>query len=492
MPVVRAFVRFVVELTLTTVALTIAPFYSIQSKAALIDPDIWWHIRLGDWIASHRGVPSVGVLSQHFERPWVAYSWGFDLLVSAVHRFYGLPGIVGFLICFQVLISLVFLVAIRHLAGNPWWSWLIGALSIYAFYINPLRPGLFTLLFFTLELLVIFDAERRADDRRLLWMGPLFMLWANFHIQFVYGLFVFGLYVAARLAAGYRETSASATGPRALLLGSLVLAAACSCIGPNGVTLYKVAFNFAAHPAIYQVIQELSAMNFRRPEHYVQLLLLMAACFAAGRSRRIDLFLPLLLVVTAFVSFRSLRDSWFVSIAAGFVLAESARGGARKSGINPAGAQPLVRPAIQYALAAVLAIGASFVMVTRQGITMPALAAVIDRVYPLRATDFIRESGLKGPMYNDFNWGGFLIYRLPNHPVSMDSRTDLYGDELLAQSRRTNNATPGWQQDPHVTRANFILIQNWYPLAAALANDRQFRLVYRDHIAVIFVREPPG
>ena len=488
----RSFSRFITELTATTFALTIAAFYSIDSKAALIDPDIWWHIRVGDWIAAHRSLPSMGILSQHLERPWVAYSWGFDLLVSTVHRLYGLPGIVGFLICFQVLISLVFLLTIRRVGGSSWWSWLIGALSIYAFYVNPLRPVLFTLLFFTLELLIVFEAERRGDDWRLLWVGPLFVLWANFHIQFVYGLFVFAMYVGTRLADAYRRTSTDhgkGAGSRTVLLGSLALAVLASCLGPNGISPHRVAFNYATHPAPYQIIQELSAISFRRPEHFVQLLLLLAACFIAGRSRRLDLFRPLLLAVTAVVSFRSMRDSWFVSIAAGFVLAESLRGAGRETSTEP-GSQPLVRPAIQYALATVLAVGVSFAIAIRQGISVPALTAVIDRVYPVRATDFITAADLTGPMYNDYNWGGFLIYRLPKYPVSIDPRSDLYGDGLLAQSLRTASAAPGWQGDPDVARANLILIQNWYPLAAALASDPHFKLVYRDHIAVIFVREP--
>src|SRR5258706_14921110 len=64
-------------------------------------------------------------------------------------------------------------------------------------------------------------------------------------------------------------------------------------------------------------------MNFRRPEHSAELLLLVAACYVVGRFRSREVFRPLLLLVTAFAAFRSLRDAWFVSIAAAFVLAEA-------------------------------------------------------------------------------------------------------------------------------------------------------------------------
>jgi hypothetical protein len=487
------FGRSALELSAATFALTIAAFYSIRTSAALVDPDIWWHISVGDWIAANHTLPRTGILSQHVERPWVAYSWGFDLLVSAVHRISGVPGIISLLVIFQVLVSFVFLLAIRRSARNPWWSCLVAAVSIYAFYINPLRPALFTLLFFTVQLLIIFEAERRDDDRLLFWMGPLFCAWANTHIQFVYGLFVLVLYVAARVVS-LATTSSLTTeaGRRAAMrgVGALGVAVACSAIGPNGVLPHRVALEYATQLNQYQVIQELRPIDFRRPEHYAQLLLLMSACFAVGKARRFNLFRAALLVATAAVSFRAMRDSWFVSIAAGFVLADAAGQPARDRHTDDR-AVAAIRPAVLYSLAGVLALGVSFALASRHGMTVPELAGVIDRVYPLRATEFVRQSGLEGPMYNDFNWGGFLTSRLPDHPVAIDPRADLYDGALFAQSLRTANAAPGWQKDPDLARANFVIIQRWFPLASALANDAQFRLVYQDHIAAVFVRGKP-
>ena len=479
----------ILELATATLVLVIAAYYSIDTRAVIVDPDIWWHIRVGDWIAEHRTLPRTGILSQHVERSWVAYSWGFDLLVSTVHRFYGLAGIFRFAIGLQVVISLAFLLAIRHIARLPWWSLVVAALSIYAFYIEPLRPVLLTLMCFILELFVIMEAERRGDDKLLRWMGPLFFLWANLHIQFTYGLFVLGLYVATRLFKLWRSGDIERAPARNRLLGGFVLAAACSCIGPNGILPHMVALNYVVHPIYYQTIQELAAINFRRPEHYVQLLLLMAACFALGRRRRSDIFRPLLLIVTAFIAFRSTRDSWFVAIASGFVLAEAiGKDSQARLALNRA---EVVRPSVLYSLAAVMALVISSALASRQGVDLPAITTVVDRVYPLRAVEFVEGSNLMGPMYNDFNWGGFLIFRLPSHPVSIDPRADLYGEDLFAQSLRTTRAETGWQKDPDLARANFILLPRGYPLETALANDGHFRRVYEDHIAVVLVRQSP-
>ena len=467
--------------------LVIAAYYSIHTRAAVVDPDIWWHIRVGDWIAAHKAVPRTGIFSQHIERGWVAYSWGFDVLVSSVHALWGLPGIVGLLICFQVVISLIFLLAMRRVAGAGWWPFVIASAAIYAFYLNPLRPGLFTLLFFTLELLIIFEAERRRDGRMLFWTAPVFILWANTHLQFVYGIVVLVLYAAARVY-GADKPRESATTMFAVVASSVVG----SCIGPNGPLPYKVAFEYATQLGHYQVIQELGALSFRRPEHFVQLLLLMAACFAVGMrrtpidDRRSTTFRILLLVITAVVSFRAMRDSWFVSMASAFIVAEAValRSGGPSRGHEPAA----IRPSVQYALATVIALMASFEMAKRYGLSTRELAAIVDRIYPLQATEYVKTAGLRGPLYNDFNWGGFLMYRLPDMPVSMDPRADLYGPELFSRSLATANAAPAWTADPDLSRANLVLIPERYPLAAALSADPRFRVVYRDHVAVAFVR----
>lgn len=487
----RSVFSFIVQCAAAALALCIAPYYSIRTWAAVVDPDIWWHIRTGDWIAAHHAVPRYAIFSQHIEREWIAYSWLFDLIVSGVQHRFGLAGIPGFLICLQVLISLTFLLAIRHIARSFWLSWLIAVPAIYAFYVNPLRSLLFTLLFFTIEMLLIFEAERKGDDKLLFWTAPLFFLWANFHIQFIHGLFVLALYVGTRIisvvARRWLPGDSREASP-ARLLAILAAALAGSCIGPNWAYPYKVAFGYAVHTAQYQFNQEMLAMNFRRPEHYVELALLMAACYVLGRSGRRDLFRPVLLLVSALVAFHSLRDAWFVSIAASFVLAEAAgQGYSPATAESKEGGQTVL--GLNYALAAAVTLCVSFGLANHQGVNAPGLMAVIDRVYPIRATEFVRDSHLPGPMYNSYNWGGFLIFNLREQPVSIDPRVDAYGDDLATRSVNTVNAIR-WQDDPDLSRANFALLERSAPLVSALENDPRYRLAYKDHIAAVFVREP--
>jgi hypothetical protein len=482
--------QFLARIVATVLALLIAPYFGIRAMAAVLDPDIWWHIRTGDWIIQRHAVPHSAIFSQYSERAWVAYSWLFELGISEAHRVFGLSVLPTALICIQVLFSLSLLIALERVCGSFWRAWWIAGAAIYAIYGIPLRPMALTFLFFVAELLIIFEAERRGKDRLLLWIAPLFAVWVNIHIQFVYGLFILGLYCGTRLIAAVLPKSAGSEGGSRFpttVLGALILAVVCSCLGPYGILPYKVALDLAIHPVQNQNVAEMAAMSFRRPEHFVRILLLMAAAFALGRSGRRDLFRPLLLAATAAVSFHFMRDAWFVCIAGSFVLAESVRPVAPEA---QEGFDVEASTAVGYAAGAALALVLSLVIAQRQGLTNPQeLIAAIDHVYPVRATEFVRDSGLRGPMYNTFNWGGFLIFNVPGQPVSIDPRVNIYGDDLVQRASDTAEGVD-WQRDPVLARANFVILERAAPLASALAGDADYRLVYEDHLAAVFVRNP--
>lgn len=163
------------------------------------DFDIWWHLRTGQWIVEHGTVTTTDPFSSFGEgKPWVAYSWLFEILVYGLHAWLGLYGI----LLYRAVLAFAVAVSVHHLVAKREPRFLIAtvlaALAFWAF--APLmteRPWLFTLLFFTLTLGAILDL--RSGRRHIwVWVLPfLYALWANVHIQFIYGLFVLGLACAA-------------------------------------------------------------------------------------------------------------------------------------------------------------------------------------------------------------------------------------------------------------------------------------------------------
>jgi hypothetical protein len=119
---------------------------------------------------------------------------------------------------------------------------------------------------------------------------------------------------------------------------------------------------------------------------------------------------------------------------------------------------------------------------------LPGLERAIGAEYPVDAVNFLRRNPVGGPLYNSFDWGGFLIFYMPEYPVSMDGRTDLYGDEMDERYWKTQEAEPSYSTDPYLNEAGLVLLENKHRLATVLITDQRFRVVYHDDIATVFAR----
>jgi hypothetical protein len=88
----------------------------------------------------------------------------------------------------------------RRLSGRFWTACLIAAVacSVFLFTMCP-RPAYFSMLLFAAEINLILEANRSGRIQSLYWLPLIFIVWANLHIQFIYGIGVIGLFVAVNL-----------------------------------------------------------------------------------------------------------------------------------------------------------------------------------------------------------------------------------------------------------------------------------------------------
>jgi len=116
---------------------------------------------------------------------------------------------------------------------------------------------------------------------------------------------------------------------------------------------------------------------------------------------------------------------------------------------------------------------------------------MIDRaqheIAPVRAVEWMRQNHVTGPMYNSYAWGGYLLWTLPEEPVFVDGRTDVY-DEFLLDYIKVMSVRPGWQDVLDRYRVRLALIERDSFLATMLATQPGWRLAYEDDQAMIWVR----
>jgi hypothetical protein len=140
-----------------------------------------------------------------------------------------------------------------------------------------------------------------------------------------------------------------------------------------------------------------------------------------------------------------------------------------------------------------VAVATATVMVIA-AVRIPDRNALMNRIgqnFPVKACDYIVLNKLPRPLFNEYSWGSFLTWYMPGYPVVVDSRVELYGDEILTKYFDVVGGKERLDSDPIVARAGVLLLERNSAMAKALKNlpalTSQYRLVYSDELADIFV-----
>ncbi len=464
-------------------ALVLAVLFAIPAlicvrAACVIDLDIWWHLRTGEWMLLHHAVPHVDLYSGALAgRPWLAYSWLFELLTVKLFQWLGLAGIVAYSSAMVLAITVALFHMVRRLQGDFTLAVLLTFAAVYSMgRLYTPRPWLFTILFFILEMDILIEARKTGRVRELAWLPVIFALWANVHIQFVDGLFVLGLaWVEAVVALWWKGAE---TRLRPAWMG-LALAAGLlgTLLNPYGWRIYQAAFDLATQGGALNLVTELQAMPFRGLPDFLILLLALGSAAALARRRRFQPFETALLAFAAVLSFRSQRDIWVMATVAAAILASTITGSRRAEFRLPKWATAV----------AVLAAGLAVLAGSRvMGVNNAQLDTQLAKNLPVSAVEAVRAKGYAGPLFNNYDWGGYLIWAL-RMPVSVDGRAAFYGDKNLDRSAATWNAQPDWASDAQLTSAGVVIGPVKAPLTQLLRMDPRFHLVYEDKLAAVFI-----
>jgi hypothetical protein len=451
----------------------------------VVDPDIWWHLRAGQWILQHQAVPVTDPFSSYgADKPWIVYSWLFDAAMATLFGRLGFASIALYEIAVRVVLTVALFHTLRNLLPGFWRA---AALTVAALFtmtkiLGP-RPGMLTILL----VIVLFDvllSATRTGRTRLLWLlPPLFALWANWHIQFVYGLFVLGVFAAEPLVNSlfrYRPRCESVLPPAATWF-ALAASALATLLNPYGAKVYSTVLLYAGQTRIYNEISELRAMTFRQPQHFVAVLLVLGAAMAIGWRRDARPLWLIFLLAASLLAFRSVREIWFLAVVAVCVIADGWRSPGQA-------AARIAAPLRSRALVSIWVVALLIASCRHYGLSNDALEIQTAGAFPEAAVRYIELNHLGGPLLNDLSWGGYLVWRLPALPVALDGRTNVYGQDRILRFSDVWKGKPGWESDPDLARANLVLTPRDAAIASLLRSSSQFRNVYEDSQAVIFQR----
>jgi hypothetical protein len=348
------------------------------------------------------------------------------------------------------------------------------------------RPQLFSFV-----LLAILDAWLSQRGRRALrgfWLLPLFFaIWANLHGGWIWGFLLLVAHLVALIPIGTPRAGA-AWRPFGELLAWTVAAALAIAINPNGPALWRLPFHTVN---VSMDIQEWASPDFHRldlhPLLWMLLLLLLTARFAASRTGPAA---ALKLAGFAYLAFVSQRNIAPFAIVAAPVLAEW--GDSAVTALRarlPAG--PTRQPEAAIPRPARLAM--NFVLLAALGLAGigRALAAssesMVLQSFPAAAARWIASHRPEPRLYNSYNWGGYLIWALPEYPVFIDGRADLYGSELILEWREIASGSAAGLERLDQRGVNTVIIEPGWPLVDRL-RAAGWRTGYQDEQSVVLLR----
>ena len=484
------------DLTFITIVLFVS--LGLHSRLLNSDGDLLRHLRVGETILKRGGLFHVDLFAfTTGGRRFVPYEWLSEVFVAAAFRLGGFPLVVAAnAIVIALAIGLV-VWFLRRREVEPMLAYAAGLIAAILGASHWLaRPHLFTMLGAAALLHLLEPRARRS----VWWYLPLFAVWANLHGGFLYGLVAIAIYAAGDLVEVLRTRGAVErqrwTARLRYHAGALGVALLASCVNPTGPGLlahvtgylgntYMVAHTVEYHsPDFHQAVGRallavlvpllvVLAHRSARLSYPVMFTLVANVAFSLHSQRNIALFgliaIPLL-ALELDSAWRALPGRRLASVRATFAA------GDQGSITGPWGA------AIAAALI-ILAISGGRIS-DRQ-----LLPAAVDRgEFPVEAVERARASHLSGRIYNEFHWGGYILFAWPEQKVFIDGQTDFYGEALLRSYAAVRELAPGWRELLDEWRIEIVMVPSGSSLAHELARDPAWALWHCDPTAAVLQR----
>jgi len=462
----------------------------------IADYDTWWHLKTGEYIAHTHTLPVADPFSytsnlgkpaypgeeqvRHFN---LTHEWLAQVLLFGIYAIAGAPGLVLFkaavlgAICF-----LAGLIAAHRSKGFYTGLAAAVAAALIAMDFASDRPALISFLMVAIFVTLL-------EFRRGLWAIPaLALIWANCHGGFFLGWIVLGAYSAEAAILMLRKQPYQNA---AKLWKVSVVAVLITFFNPNGFRVIQTLFRYR-QSFLTSTLVEWRSPYLWGPPYSFDLLLYGAAIVLLISWRKVRISDWLLFAAFAAAALTAYRNLPLIGFFAPILIAAWF---------------PKRWPAPRLAG---YGVGILMVAAIAAGISMGRFYQfrVANWEYPSGAADFIRSHGISKPMFNTYEYGGYLIWRLwPQQRVFIDGRAlneSVYQDyqQILYNKGAAPNVLGAECRRLLDRYAVRIVVMNtfeyvtgaFYPLALALGspNTEDWKLVYEDKQSLIFYRDPPA
>lgn len=468
-----------------------------------MDADLGWHLAAGrESVSSGRPMLTDSFSYTRAGSPWINHSWLSQLVLYGL---YLAGGYLGLGVWVALLATISMGLTYLQMKGP---AILRAFLAVFASTVTAVvwspRPQMASLVLFALLGWILYRYKWKGIDQ--LWLLPgLFLLWSNLHGGWALGYIFIGVMLAGEILNRLLGNTSIEVLPwqrvlRLALWG--VGTVPCLVINPNGLDILKIPFQTVEVQALQQLIQEWASPDFHDLIQQPFLWLLMGTLAVMALSgRRADLTDLATVVVFGSLGLTARRNFGPFALAVAPVLSRylwaayqtwrnPAREGAGGWGPGSGGEltarfRPRWQQVVNLILVGVFILAA---LVKLWYVTQPMMVKqAMAQMEPAAALDYLKKQSASGRIFNEYNWGGYLVWELPACKIFVDGRTDLFGDAVIGEWIRILQAEPAWQAKLDGYRVDWVLIDPGRPLVRELAGGGWIE-VFRDDHSVLWKR----
>jgi hypothetical protein len=463
----------------------------------LDDPNAGVHVRVGEFIIENFTVPTHDIFS--YTRPPVAWTppdWFSNVIFAIAHKPFGLTGVVVFM---ASIIAAIYAILFKFLRSSGV-SMVVAAsavlLAIGASGIHWLaRPHIFSWMLLLIWYIIL-DTYQYKHKHYLYVLPFLMTLWVNLHGSFALGFILLLVYIAGNLLKAHfgKEERRDASDRTKVLILFFFLCLVASLLNPQGYKILLSPLQLATNPFVVERAVEWLSPNFHRLLIYELMLLLMILVLGTSMKRLNAIEAILLLLFThmslfsaRFIALYALIVSPIIAKRVDRIIEELRGKGLAKEIVSASDNMAAVDSRTRWHL---WSIGAMAVVV------IACFVGKLDYRFdpgkmPVDAVRFLKKEKIEGKVFNNDGFGSYIIYEAwPEYEVFYDGR-DMYGKERTEEYLKVADVARGWKDVLEKYDITWIIYNNESTLSNLLLEADDWRLVYSDQVANIFVKETP-
>ncbi len=486
----------------------------------LWDYDFWWHIATGRYILTEGHLPEKDPFSftsameenenlfPERENFLLKQYWLAQVLFYIVFDYTGPIGII-FLRSLILLLTVLIVYWQFQRSGVSFYISFIFAFVLLMMTAKSLgeRPVLFSILFTSVVLFLLEDFKDRKN-KTLFLIAPVMLLWSNMHGGFIIGIIIISVFMFCEMLKTFFKKSSLTKKEMRVFYSATGLALIASFVNPTGWDSFFIALS-PQYDIFLKGIQEYESPFYfythkiRTFDYGYFTVALMFPVILILRNRKIELTHLLLLSGFFIMSLRATRYGIFYAVVGSMIMGKEFN--ALTNEIIKKRVSGEFYKKIEYGLAIAALISASLFVVGYSELKPLDFSLAKFRTTPVEAVNFIERNKIRGNMFNDYGYGGYITWRLYPLKNFIDTRslnrTVMNEYDWVSNAKKevkgiktTNDKIPLWETLLNHYKINFIFIPlmdlygNVFPLLLELVESEKWVPIYLDHMSIIIIK----